>query len=192
VSKGRLEAFSDGVLAVIITIMVLEMKAPAGHEWSDLGSLWPVFVSYVLSFVFLGIYWNNHHHLLQAVKLVNGRVLWANLHLLFWLSLTPFVTSWIGESHFASTPVAVYGAVLLCSGIAYTILVLTLVALHGKDSTVAVASGRDFKGKVSIALYAAGIPLAFVYPWASCALYGSVAIMWLVPDRRLEKALLAE
>ena len=188
-SKGRLEAFSDGVLAVIITIMVLEMKAPAGHEWSDLGALWPVFVSYVLSFVFLGIYWNNHHHLLQAVKLVNGRVLWANLHLLFWLSLTPFVTSWTGESHFASTPVALYGVVLLCSGIAYTILVLTLVALHGKDSTVAVASGRDFKGKVSIALYAAGIPLAFVYPFASCALYGSVAIMWLVPDRRIERAL---
>lgn len=190
--KGRLEAFSDGVLAVIITIMVLEMKAPHSAEWIDLAPLVPVLSSYVLSFVFLGIYWSNHHHLLQAIHHVNGRVLWANLHLLFWLSLTPFVTSWMGESGFAREPVAVYGVVLLFAAIAYTILALTLVSLHGKDSTLAAALGRDYKGKTSIGLYAAAIPLAFVSRWISCAIYVVVAIMWLVPDRRIEKVLVAK
>ena len=168
--------------------MVLEMKAPHSGAWAELRPLVPVFVSYVMSFVFLGIYWSNHHHLVQAIKHVDGRVLWANLHLLFWLSLTPFVTSWMGETHFATAPVAVYGAVLLCSAIAFTILVSALVALHGKDSTLALAIGSDHKGRLSMALYAAAIPLAFVNRWISCGIYALVAAMWLVPDRRIEKA----
>ena len=187
--KGRLEAFSDGVMAIIITIMVLEMDVPSGTDWAALRPLVPVLLSYVLSFVFLGIYWSNHHHLMHAVRSVNGRILWANLHLLFWLSLTPFVTGWMGESRFATWPVAVYGFVLLAAAVAYFILTRSLISHDGKESTVATALGRDFKGKISVALYAAAIPLAFATPWLACALYVSVAIMWLVPDRRLERAL---
>jgi uncharacterized membrane protein len=189
VSKGRLEAFSDGVMAIIITIMVLELQVPHGADWTALRPLIPVFLSYVLSFVFLGIYWNNHHHLFQAIRHVNGRVLWANLHLLFWLSLTPFVTAWMGENSFASRPVAAYGVVQLFAGCAYFILSRTLVSLHGGDSTLATALGRDFKGKASVAIYAVAIPIALSMPWVACALYVLVAIVWFIPDRRLEKAL---
>lgn len=190
-SKGRMEAFSDGVLAIIITIMVLELKIP--HE-TDLGALVPlipVFLSYMLSFVFLGIYWNNHHHLLQAIKHVNGRVLWANLHLLFWLSLIPFVTGWMGETNFSTWPVALYGVVLLCAAIAYFILAKALVALHGRESALATALGRDFKGKASMAIYLAAIPLAFASAWLAWALYVVVALMWFIPDRRIEKTLVS-
>ena len=187
--KQRLEAFSDGVIAIIITVMVLEMKVPQGADRAALRPLIPVLLSYVLSFVFLGIYWSNHHHLLQAVRHVNGRVLWANLHLLFWLSLTPFVTSWMGENHFAAWPVAVYGAVLLLAAVAYFILTRELIALHGRDSTLAAAVGSDLKGKGSLVLYAAAIPLAFWHPWIACALYVLVAVLWLIPDRRIEAAL---
>jgi len=185
-----MEAFSDGVIAIIITIMVLELRVPHGVDLASLFSLMPIFLSYVLSFVFLGIYWNNHHHLLQAVKHVDGRVLWANLHLLFWLSLTPFVTGWMGENHFAAGPVALYGAVLLCAAVAYFILARALISVHGKDSVIANALGRDFKGKMSIVVYAAAIPLSFVNSVAACSLYVLVAIMWLVPDRRIEKNLI--
>ena len=187
--KQRLEAFSDGVIAIIITVMVLEMKVPQGADRAALRPLIPVLLSYVLSFVFLGIYWSNHHHLLQAVRHVNGRVLWANLHLLFWLSLTPFVTSWMGENHFAAWPVAVYGAVLLLAAVAYFILTRELIALHGRDSTLAAALGSDVKGKASLVLYAAAIPLAFWHPWIACALYVLVAVLWLIPDRRIEAVL---
>ena len=186
-TKGRLEAFSDGVIAIIITIMVLEMKTPPGADLVALRAVMPVFVSYVLSFVFVGIYWNNHHHLLQAVHHVNGRILWANLHLLFWLSLTPFVTRWMGESHFAPWPVALYGAILLCTGIAYFILTRTLIAHHGQESPLATALGRDVKGKVSLVFYVVAIPVALANSWLACALYVVVAIMWLVPDQRIEK-----
>jgi len=189
VGKQRLEAFSDGVIAIIITVMVLEMKVPQGADRAALRPLIPVLLSYVLSFVFLGIYWSNHHHLLQAVRHVNGRVLWANLHLLFWLSLTPFVTSWMGENHFAAWPVAVYGAVLLLAAVAYFILTRELIALHGRDSTLAAALGSDMKGKASLVLYAAAIPLAFWHPWIACALYVLVAVLWLIPDRRIEAVL---
>jgi uncharacterized membrane protein len=188
-SKGRLEAFSDGVMAIIITIMVLEIKVPQGADWAALRPLLPVFLSYVLSFIFLGIYWNNHHHLLQAIQHVNGRILWANLHLLFWLSLTPFVTGWMGANHFAAWPVALYGAVLWLAGFAYFILTRVLIARHGWDSALATALGRDFKGKVSLVCYAVAIPLAFVHSWFASALYVLVAVMWLIPDRRIEKAL---
>ena len=188
-SKGRMEAFSDGVIAIIITIMVLELKAPHGADPEELRPLIPVFLSYVLSFVFLGIYWNNHHHLLQAVRHVSGGVLWANLHLLFWLSLIPFVTAWMGENHFASFPVAVYGVALLCPAVAYYILVRALLAHHDRDSALAKAIGDDFKGKISVAIYAVAIPLAFVSSWIACALYVVVAIIWLVPDKRIERAL---
>jgi TMEM175 potassium channel family protein len=188
-SKGRLEAFSDGVIAIIITIMVLELKVPHKADLAALRLLIPVFLSYVLSFVFLGIYWNNHHHLLQAAQHVNGRILWANLHLLFWLSLTPFVTGWMGENHFAPWPVALYGTVLLFAGFAYFILARALTSLHGTDSALATALGRDFKGKVSLLLYAVAIPLSFVNPWIACTLYVLVAVMWLIPDRRIEKTL---
>lgn len=187
--KGRLEAFSDGVIAIIITIMVLEMRSPHGADIEALKPLIPVFLSYVLSFIYLGIYWNNHHHLLQAAKHVDGRILWANMHLLFWLSLIPFVTAWMGENHFASGPAMLYGVVLLCSAIAYTILVRALLARHGKDSVLAVAIGSDFKGNVSIALYAAGILTAFKCPAISCALYALVALIWLAPDTRIEKVI---
>ncbi|MET0621417.1 MAG: TMEM175 family protein [Pyrinomonadaceae bacterium] len=187
--KGRLEAFSDGVLAIIITIMVLELKVPHGVDLAALGPLIPVALSYVLSFIYVGIYWSNHHHLLHAVRHVNGRILWANLHLLFWLSLVPFVTGWMGENHFAAWPVALYGAVLLCSAVAYYILARVLISYHGRDSALAKALGKDFKGKVSVVIYAAAIPLAFVNPWLACALYVVVAIMWLIPDRRIEHTL---
>ena len=184
-----MEAFSDGVIAIIITIMVLELKVPLGADPAKLFPLVPVFLSYVLSFIFLGIYWSNHHHLLQAIRHVDGRVLWANLHLLFWLSLTPFVTAWMGENQFAAWPVALYGVALLFSAIAYFILTRALIALHGRDSVLATALGRDFKGKVSIVFYAMAIPLSFLSSWLACALYVLVAIMWLVPDRRIEKTL---
>ena len=186
-TKARLEAFSDGVIAIIITVMVLEMRAPVGSALSALQPIIPVFLSYVLSFVFIGIYWNNHHHMLQVVQHVDGRVLWANLHLLFWLSLTPFVTNWMGENHFAAWPVALYGMVLLAAAIAYFILARALIAINGKDSPLARAFGRDMKGKISPLIYAAAIPLAFVRPWISCALYILVAVTWLVPDRRIER-----
>lgn len=187
--KGRLEAFTDGVIAVIITIMVLEMKVPHGTDMPALVPLIPVFLSYVLSFVFVGIYWNNHHHMLHAVEHVTGGILWANLHLLFWLSLVPFVTGWMSENQFAPVPVALYGVVLLMSGIAYYILARILVAQHDRNSTLARALGKDFKGIASIVVYAIAIALAFLYPWAACALYVVVAIMWLVPDPRIEHQL---
>ena len=187
--KGRMEAFSDGVLAIIITIMVLELTVPHGADLAALLPVAPVFLSYVLSFIFLGIYWSNHHHLLQAIEHVDGRVLWANLHLLFWLSLTPFVTAWMGENHFATWPVALYGGVLLCAAVAYYILSQALIALHGRDSVLATAVGRDSKGKISALIYAVAIPLAFLDSWVALALYILVAIMWLIPDRRIEKTL---
>lgn len=186
-SKGRMEAFSDGVIAILITIMVLELKVPQGTNAAALLPLVPVFLSYVLSFIFLGIYWNNHHHLLQAIKRVDGRVLWANLHLLFWLSLIPFVTGWMGEHEFAAWPVAFYGIIMLGAAIAYFILARILIALHGRDSALATALGRDFKGKVSVAIYVAAIPLSFVNSWFACGLYVLVAVIWLIPDRRIEK-----
>jgi uncharacterized membrane protein len=186
-SSERLEAFSDGVIAIIITIMVLEMKVPHGAELEALRPLLPVFLSYVLSFTFLGIYWNNHHHLLQAVERVDGRVLWANLHLLFWLSLIPFVTGWMGENRFATWPVALYGLVLIGAGLAYYVLAHSLVILHGQDSALATAIGQDRKGKLSVLIYALAIPLAFVSTWIAGLLYVAVAVMWLLPDRRIER-----
>jgi uncharacterized membrane protein len=188
-SKSRMEAFSDGVIAILITIMVLELTGPHEPTLAALRPLIPTFLSYVLSFIYLGIYWNNHHHLIQAVQHVNGRVLWANLHLLFWLSLVPFVTSWMGENHFAPLPVALYGLVLVFAGVAYYILTRTLIALHGRNSKIATALGNDFKGKISVVLYLPAIPLAFVSPWIACGVYFSVAIWWLIPDRRIEKTL---
>ena len=185
--KGRLEAFSDGVIAIIITIMVLELKVPHGAELTDLWTLGPVFLSYVLSFANVGIYWNNHHHLLHAVKHVNGGILWANLHLLFWLSLFPFTTGWMGENHFATWPVIIYGINLMLAGVAYTILVRAIIAAHGKESDIAKAIGSDFKGLVSIAAYVTAIIVAFVNPWISGGLYIAVALIWFIPDRRIEK-----
>lgn len=185
-NKGRLEAFSDGVLAIILTIMVLELKVPHGTDFESLHPLWPIFLSYILSFIYIGIYWSNHHHLFQAVKQVKGSTLWANSHLLFWLSLTPFVTAWSGENHFASLPVALYGFILLMSAIAYYILTRVLLKHHGRDSLLAKALGSDFKGRISIVIYATGIAAAFWWPIISCLLYVAVAIMWIVPDRRIE------
>ncbi len=185
--KGRIEAFSDGVIAVIITIMVLELKAPHEPTPQALMELSPVFLSYVLSFINIGIYWNNHHHLFHAVKHINGKILWANLHLLFWLSLIPFMTGWMGANHFATWPVILFGVNLLLAGAAYTILTFKILESHGKDSDIAKAIGSDFKGKLSIAIYAAGIALAFFNPWISVALYFAVAMMWFIPDRRIEK-----
>jgi uncharacterized membrane protein len=187
-SKGRLEAFSDGVIAVIITIMVLDLRAPQDGTLFALGPLLPKFLSYVLSFVFLGIYWNNHHHLWQAVKGVNGSVLWANMHLLFWLSLIPFATSWMGE-HFSTIPVALYGVILWMSALAYYIMVLILLAHHDKDSLLASAIGNKQKEMLSLYIYTAAIPLAFVAAWISALLYVVVAVIWLVPDRRIETRL---
>lgn len=184
-----MEAFSDGVIAIIITIMVLELKVPHGTDWNSLTPLLPVFMSYVLSFIFLGIYWSNHHHLLQAVKYVNGRTLWANLHLLFWLSLIPFVTGWMGENNFESLPVALYGVVLLCAAVAYYILTLTLISQHGSNSTIAAALGKDFKGKISIVIYTAAILISFENSFIAGILYVMVAVMWLIPDKRIEKIL---
>ncbi len=185
--SGRLEAFSDGVIAIIITIMVLEMKVPHGTDLSALRPLVPVFASYVLSFVNLGIYWNNHHHMLHVTQRVDGTVLWANTHLLFWLSLVPFVTGWMGENHFAPLPTAAYGVVLLMSGIAYYILARRIIIAEGKQSLLAAAIGSDVKGKISPVLYLIAIPLAFVSQWIAGGLYVLVALMWLIPDRRIER-----
>jgi uncharacterized membrane protein len=189
VGKGRLEAFSDGVIAIILTIMVLELRVPHGAELAVLRPLFPVFVSYVLSFVYIGIYWNNHHHMLHAAGRVSGGILWANLHLLFWLSLVPFVTGWMGENRFAALPVALYGFVLLMAGIAYFLLARALAAHHGKDSKLAIAIGKDTKGKASVAVYAVAIPLSFLNPWIAFVLYVVVAVAWFVPDRRFERVL---
>jgi uncharacterized membrane protein len=189
VSKGRLEAFSDGVIAILITIMVLGLNPPQGADPAALQPLIPTFLSYLLSFVFLGIYWNNHHHLFQVIKQVDGRVLWANLHLLFWLSLVPFATNWMGATHFATWPVALYGVDLLLSAVAFTLLVRALLAIHGQESVLATALGNDFKGNVSLIFYVAAIPLAFVNSWLAGALYVVVAAIWLVPDSRIERVL---
>jgi uncharacterized membrane protein len=187
--KNRLEAFSDGVIAIIITIMVLEMKVPHGDKPETLAPLIPVFMSYVLSFVYVGIYWNNHHHMLHACTRVTGGVLWANLHLLFWLSLFPFVTGWMGENHFAATPSALYGVVLLAAAIAYWILQQTIIAAQGAGSPLKVAIGHDWKGKLSPLLYVFGIISTFFWPWVAQVMYVAVALVWLVPDRRVERAL---
>jgi uncharacterized membrane protein len=186
-SKGRLEAFSDGVFAVIITIMVLDLKVPAGATFAALSSVLPVFLSYVLSFIYVGIYWNNHHHLLHASEKVSGGILWANLHLLFWLSLAPFVTAWLGENPHAPVLVALYGAVLLFAGGAYFILTKSLIHRHGMDSRLAISIGSDRKGIASVTVYTAAIPLAFVRPWIACTCYVLVAVMWLLPDPRIER-----
>ena len=188
-AKGRLEAFSDGVIAIIITIMVLELKVPHSSEFQALRPLIPVLLCYVLSFVYVGIYWNNHHHMLHAAGRVSGGVLWANLHLLFWLSLIPFVTGWMGENHFDPVPVAAYGFVLLMASIAYYILTRALVCVEREDSKLGVAIGADRKGMLSTALYAIAIPIAFVQPIIACAIYVTVAVIWLVPDRRIERVI---
>ena len=188
--KTRLEAFSDGVIAIIITIMVLEMKVPHGDTWADLAKLWPVFLSYVLSFANVGIYWNNHHHMLHAVNKVNGAILWANLHLLFWLSLMPFTTGWMGENHFAPLPVAVYAFDLLMCALAFTILQVQIIKLHGKASTLATAVGAGRKEKISLGAYLAAIPIALAgYPWIAGGLLILVALIWFIPDRRIEQVL---
>jgi uncharacterized membrane protein len=186
--KGRLEAFSDGVIAIIITIMVLELKVPESHALASLAPLAPVLLSYVLSFVYVGIYWNNHHHMLSTVHRISGRVLWANLHLLFWLSLFPFTTAWMGENHFAASPTAVYGVVLLMAAVAYWVLQRTLIASDGRDAMLATAIGSDWKGKLSPLLYLTGIALTFWRPGAGQALYVLAALLWLIPDRRIERA----
>ncbi len=186
---NRLEAFSDGVLAIIITIMVLDLKVPQGIELRLLIPVLPVFLSYVLSFIYVGIYWNNHHHLLHSTQHVSGGILWANLHLLFWLSLVPFATAWMGENHLASTPTAVYGFVLLMAAVAYWILQRAIIARQGRESLLAAAIGKDWKGNLSPVLYLSAIPLAFVSPWIANGIYVTVAFMWLVPDRRIERAL---
>jgi uncharacterized membrane protein len=188
--KGRLEAFSDGVLAIIITIMVLEMKVPHDAAIQELWKIAPVFMSYVLSFIYIGIYWNNHHHLMHATQKISGAAMWANSHLLFWLSLMPFASGWMGENHFAKWPVVVYGVVLIMNSIAYYILVRCLLKANGKDSTLAKALGSDVKGKISTAIYAVGIAIAFFNTWISLALYAIVAIIWLVPDKRIENTLI--
>ncbi len=190
-STRRLEAFSDGVIAILITIMVLELHVPHGSHLSALRPLVPVFLSYVLSFVNLGIYWNNHHHLLQVAPRVNGAMLWANLHLLFWLSLVPFVTAWMGENHFAPVPTASYGVILLMAAIAYLVLQQIIISSQGAHSVLRAAVGRDWKGKVSTVCYVLAIPLALVWPWLSGLLYATVAIIWLVPDRRIERMVAA-
>jgi uncharacterized membrane protein len=187
--KNRLEAFSDGVLAIIITIMVLELKVPHATELAGLKPVLPVFASYVLSFIYVGIYWNNHHHMFHCTRHVTGGILWANLHLLFWLSLFPFTTDWMGENHLAPTPTAVYGFVLLMAALAYYILQHTIIAQQGTDSLLASAIGKDWKGRVSPALYLVAIPLAYVSSWISNGLFVLVALIWLVPDRRIERAL---
>lgn len=187
--KGRLEAFSDGVIAIIITIMVLELKIPHGSDWAAIRPVVPVFFTYVLSFVYLGIYWNNHHHMLYVTERVNGSILWANMHLLFWLSLVPFVTGWMGENHFAPLPTAVYGGVMLAAAVAYYVLQRLIIARQGPHSKLKAAVGRDVKGKLSPLIYLAAIVLAFVNQWVSDALYVLVALMWLIPDRRIESKL---
>jgi uncharacterized membrane protein len=187
--KNRLEAFSDGVMAIVITILVLELKAPHGYHFSDLMPLLPKFIGYVLSFIYIAIYWNNHHHMLHTVKQVSGNMLWANMHLLFWLSLVPFVTAWMGENHFESLPVALYGVVLLMAAVAYTILQMQILASHGNDSVLAKAVGKDFKGKLSIVSYVLAIIAAFWIPIVSGILFVLVAFIWLIPDKRIEKVL---
>jgi len=189
VNKGRLEAFSDGVIAILITIMVLGFQVPHGATWAALRAELPLFLTYVLSFVFLGIYWTNHHHLFQAVKHVDGRVLWANLHLLFWMSLVPFITGWVAATDLAPAPTALYGFVFLGAAVAYTILTSALLALHGNDSTLAKALGPDLKGKISLAIYAVAAPVALLQPKVAAGLYIVVALIWFVPDRRIEKVL---
>jgi uncharacterized membrane protein len=189
--KGRLEAFSDGVLAIIITIMVLEMKPPHGADINALRPLLPVFLSYLLSFVYLGIYWNNHHHMLHSVEYVSGGILWANLHLLFWLSLVPFATAWMGENNFAAAPTALYGSNLLLAAIAYLILQRTIIARQGRASLLAVAVGRDVKGKLSFTFYIIAIAATTIAPWIAWTLYVAVTLMWLIPDRRIERTLVA-
>ncbi|MGH7524225.1 MAG: TMEM175 family protein [Gemmatimonadales bacterium] len=186
---SRLEAFSDGVIAILITIMVLDLRLPAGPDLASLRMAAPTILLYLLSFVLLGIYWNNHHHMLQATDRISGAVLWANLHLLFWLSLVPYATRWMGESHFASLPTAAYGVVLILAAIAYTILQNRIIALQGRDSRLARAVGNDMKGYASLAAYALAIPAAFINPWISCGLYALVALIWLVPDPRIEHVL---
>jgi uncharacterized membrane protein len=188
-TKARLEAFSDGVLAILITIMVLELRVPQGADLVALEQVAPTLVAYVVSFVYLGIYWNNHHHMLHMTSRINGRILWANLHLLFWLSLVPFATSWVGSNHFAPLPVALYGLILLCAGIAYLILQSSIIAEQGAGSRLKAAVGSDVKGKASAVLYGLAIALAYPASWISCALYVAVALMWLVPDRRIESQL---
>ena len=187
--KNRLEAFSDGVFAIIITIMVLELKVPNQNGWTALKPLLPIFLSYVLSFIYLGIYWNNHHHMLHTIKRVSGGILWANLHLLFWLSLFPFTIGWMGENHFASIPAAVYGIVLLMAAIAYYVLQRVIIAGQGRESLLARAIGNDWKGKLSPLLYFIAIPLAFLSSWISSGIYTFVALIWLIPDRRIERVL---
>jgi uncharacterized membrane protein len=188
-SKNRLEAFSDGVLAIVITIMALELKRPEHGDFASLGAMLPVFLHYLLSFVYVGIYWNNHHHLLHAATRVNGAILWANLHLLFWISLFPFATAWMGDAHLSPAPAVTYGAILLMAAVAYAVLQRAIVAEQGPHSVLAAALGRDWKGKLSPVLYIAAVPLAFLHPWCSIAIYAGVAILWLVPDRRIERAL---
>ena len=190
--KNRLEAFSDGVLAIIITIMVLEIKVPHGSSLEDLKPVFPVFISYILSFLYIGIYWNNHHHMLHAVHKVTGAVLWNNIHLLFWLSLVPFATAWMGENHFERWPVILYGFVLLMAGLAYYFLAHCLADVHGRESTLSKALGKDWKGKLSVLIYALGIGLSFINPWLGFGSYALVAAMWFVPDRRIEKNLKGE
>ncbi|HJV39684.1 MAG TPA: TMEM175 family protein [Geothrix sp.] len=190
--KNRLEAFSDGVMAIILTIMVLELRAPRGDSFAALRPLLPTFVGYALSFIYIAIYWNNHHHMLHAARKVNGPILWANTHLLFWLSLVPFATAWMGGNHFAAGPVALYGFILLMAGLAYYLLSRCLIHHHGRGSLLEAAVGGDFKGKISVAIYAAAILLSFANRWAGFALYWVVALIWLVPDRRIEKILARE
>jgi len=187
--KGRFEAFSDGVLAIIITIMVLELKVPHGDTLAALAEQWPVFLSYVISFIYVGIYWNNHHHLLHATSRINGAILWANQHLLFWLSLVPFTTRWVSEQHISALPTAAYGLVLLMSAIAYTILTMAIVRHEGPDSKLAIAVGKDVKGKISLVAYLLAVPAAFWHPWISVGIFILVAFLWLVPDRRIETRL---
>ena len=192
VKSSRLEAFSDGVLAILITIMVLEMKVPTGNDLHDLANAYPVFLSYILSFLYLGIYWNNHHHLFQATKYVNGKVLWANLHLLFWLSLIPFASGWVGRTSFSAVPDALYGVVLFMSAVAYSILQHLILKIHGKESVLQKALGKDYKGKISLVLYATAVPLSFVSQWISVSIYFGVALFWIVPDKRIEQTLYKE
>ena len=191
-NKGRLEAFSDGVFAIIITIMVLELRVPEGGTFDDLKPLIPKFISYILSFTYVAIYWNNHHHMFQLVKHVNGKVLWRNMFLLFCLSLVPFVTAWMGENHFSASPTALYGIVLAMAGIAYYFLIHSLIKLHGEDSLLATSIGNDFKGKISVVIYVVGILVSFYNSWISFGLYCCVAVMWFIPDKRIEKRLVAK
>ncbi|MES2005386.1 MAG: TMEM175 family protein [Bacteroidota bacterium] len=191
--KGRLEAFSDGVMAIIITIMVLEMKVPVhGNDWAALKPLYPVFMSYVLSFIYIAIYWNNHHHMMHAAHKINGKVMWANNHLLFWLSLMPFTSGWMGENHFAALPTALFGVILFMAGVAYYILEQTLLKIHGKESTLAKAVGNDPKGIISVVLYAIAIVVSFTQTWISLSIYTIVAIIWLIPDKRIENKIAEE